>query len=78
MCSKDLKKAPLPYIFFCVKNITKIKYQTNVIVSHGRDLAVTANKTRLISIVSKPIKVVVVVVAIAVVAFCQKIRSKNC
>ena len=28
--------------FFCVKNMTKMKYHTDVILSHRRDLALTA------------------------------------
>ena len=35
-------------------------------------------KTRIISIVSKPIKIVVVVIVIVVVVFVQKRRSKKC
>ena len=33
LCSKDLKRAPLPDIFFCVKNMTEIKYPADVINS---------------------------------------------
>ena len=32
LCCKDLKRAPLPDIFFCVKNMTKIKYHADVIM----------------------------------------------
>ena len=33
LCCKDLKRAPLPDIFFCVKNMTKMKYHADVIHS---------------------------------------------
>ena len=33
LCSKDLKRAPLPDIFFCVKNMPKMKYHADVILS---------------------------------------------
>ena len=32
---------PLRDIFFCVKNMTKMKYHADVIVSRRRDLALT-------------------------------------
>ena len=44
-----------------------IKHQTTI--THNMNSCLTINKTRLISIVSKPIKVVIVVIVIVVVVF---------
>ena len=33
LCCRDLKRAPLPDTFFCVKNMTKMKYHADVIHS---------------------------------------------
>ena len=44
LCCKDLERAPLPDIFFCVKNMTKMKYHTDVIVSRLCDTMILHDK----------------------------------